>query len=127
MKKSAKSKSKDEAEYVVVYSTEKAQEKHCATCKRAQSKCNCSPNLLAAVGKLTPSVRFERKGRGGKSVTIVSKLPAHETLLKKLLKSLKSQLGCGGTSYVIDGEGVIEIQGEQQERILDLLLKWDGR
>lgn len=73
---------------------------------------------------LKPAIRMERKGRGGKSVTVLFKLPAHETLLKALLQHLKKSLGSGGTSYVKDQEGIVEVQGEHQKIIPDLLKKF---
>ncbi len=57
-------------------------------------------------------------GRGGKTVTIVTgfmgiRLPEKESLCKKM----RSACGCGGT--VKDGE--IEIQGDQREKIAQIL------
>ena len=62
---------------------------------------------------IKPVIRIEKKGRGGKSVTRVGRLPAHERFLKELAASMKKSVGCGGTWYLIDGEGVVELQGER--------------
>jgi len=123
MKKKSKGKS-EEGEYVLVYSTDAPSEKNCLNCRRPLSACVCKTNELASVGKLRPAYRIEKKGRGGKTVSVISKLPAHETFLKKLLSHLKSSLGTGGTFYISEGEGVIEIQGEQKEKILDLISRY---
>ncbi len=60
-------------------------------------------------------VRIHRtsKGRGGKTVTLVSGLPDNERALDALLKELKQHCGAGGTR---DG-AVLEIQGEHRERL----------
>ncbi len=60
-------------------------------------------------------VRIHRtsKGRGGKTVTLVSGLPNNERALDALLKELKQHCGAGGTR---DG-AVLEIQGEHRERL----------
>ena len=64
-------------------------------------------------------LRIEKAGRGGKTVTIVSRLQMHPAGKESLLKELKSACGAGGT--LKDGE--LEIQGEQRVRIKALLEK----
>ena len=70
-------------------------------------------------GKAVPpkqqSVRvgIERKGRGGKTVSLVTGVTAAPAELEKLCKQLKNSLGTGGA---VKGQ-VIEIQGDQRERI----------
>jgi len=61
----------------------------------------------------------ESKGRGGKTVCIISGLNLPEETLKILLKRLKSQLGTGGAVK----NGCIEIQGDHREKLLDMLEK----
>lgn len=58
-------------------------------------------------------LKKESKGRGGKGVTLVTGLPLTDSELKSLAKELKQLCGTGGTVK----EGVIEIQGEQRERL----------
>jgi translation initiation factor 1 len=58
-------------------------------------------------------------GRGGKAVSLVKNLTLSPDDLKSLAKRLKQECGTGGTVK----EGVIEIQGEQRERIADVLRK----
>jgi translation initiation factor 1 len=58
-------------------------------------------------------------GRGGKAVSLVKNLTLSADDLKSLAKRLKQECGTGGTVK----EGVIEIQGEQRERIADVLRK----
>ena len=61
--------------------------------------------------------RLEKGGRGGKTVTVIDRLPRQEKFLKELCKELKSKCGSGGT-YSLEGEdGLIEIQGDKREAI----------
>ena len=62
-------------------------------------------------------VAIEKKGRGGKTVTVVSGFTGTEDDMKDLGKLLKTKCGVGGS--VKDGE--ILIQGEFKQRIIDLL------
>ena len=63
---------------------------------------------LARTGKLV--LRRERKGHGGKTVTVVEGLPPEA--LAAACKALKTALGCGA---VVDGATVV-VQGDQVER-----------
>jgi predicted translation initiation factor SUI1 len=69
--------------------------------------------------KSAPVVRLgrETKGRRGKGVTTVSDVPLDEAGLLELAAKLKSRCGTGGT---VKG-GVIEIQGDQRDRLTELL------
>ena len=62
-------------------------------------------------------VSIEKKGRGGKTVTLVSGFIGTDDDLKELGKLLKTKCGVGGSTK--DGE--ILIQGEFKQRIIDLL------
>lgn len=65
--------------------------------------------------------RLESNGRGGKTVTVLDKLPGYEPFVKELTKDLKVKCGVGG-SYKIDGKNaVIEIQGDKREAIKKIL------
>lgn len=61
----------------------------------------------------------DRKGRGGKTVTIIDGLPYSSDQLKDLAKSIKRQCGTGGAIK----EGKIEIQGDVRDLILPMLQK----
>jgi translation initiation factor 1 len=61
----------------------------------------------------------ESSGRGGKAVTLVKNLALSPDDLKALAKKLKEWCGTGGTIK----DGVIEIQGEQRDRIVEVLRK----
>ena len=58
-------------------------------------------------------VRMERKGRGGKEVTVVDKLELKPAELEIWCRDLKSALGCGGT---VDGD-LIVLQGDLRTRL----------
>lgn len=62
-------------------------------------------------------VRLERKGRGGKDVTVVEQLGLDGKELEVWLKALKGQLGCGGA---VEGEALV-LQGDLRKRIEPLL------
>jgi len=62
-------------------------------------------------------LKKETKGRGGKGVTLVTGLDLNNEELKKLAKDLKQLCGTGGTVK----DGVIEIQGEQRDRMKPFL------
>lgn len=62
-------------------------------------------------------VSIEKKGRGGKTVTVISGFIGREEDLKQLGKLLKTKCGVGGS--VKDYE--ILIQGEMKQRVIDLL------
>ncbi len=64
-------------------------------------------------------VRKERKGRGGKCVTVVEGLPMNPENLESLLKKFKEMLGTGGT---IKGNSLI-IQGDRSAPIINELRK----
>ncbi len=62
-------------------------------------------------------VRFERKGRGGKAVTIVERLGLAPGELSAWLGELKRALGCGGQ---VEGDALV-LQGDLRERVRPLL------
>lgn len=63
----------------------------------------------------------EKKGRGGKVVTVVSGLPLAGNDLKAYAKKLKKRCGGGGSVK----EGNIELQGDHVDVMVDVLKK-DG-
>jgi len=62
-------------------------------------------------------VRYERKHRGGKEVTIVDKLELAEPELTTWCRELKQALGCGGSLE----DKMIVLQGDQRPRLPALL------
>lgn len=95
---------------------------HCERCGELEQDCECpdpEPERAPPESQ-TARVRLERRKKG-KQVTIVDGLaeghPGRH--LGDLLTRLKNACGAGGT---IQG-GVIEVQGDHRERIVDLLKK----
>jgi translation initiation factor 1 len=67
----------------------------------------------------TVSLHRETKGRGGKGVTLLKGLVLSEADITSLCKTIKQACGSGGTVK----DGVIEIQGQEREKIADVLRK----
>ena len=64
-------------------------------------------------------LRMEKKGRSGKTVTLVYDLPKNDAFLKELAAELKRACGTGGAVV----EGGVEIQGDLRNRIRDVLIR----
>lgn len=94
-----------------VYSTEAG--RLCPGCGRALAACVCKQKT-GPLGDGNVKVRRETGGRGGKTVTAVRGLPLDEVALQQLAKQLKAACGTGGTCK----DGVVEIQGDQVERVM---------
>jgi translation initiation factor 1 len=62
---------------------------------------------------------MEKKGRGGKTVTVVDGLPRNSEFLKALSQELKRACGTGGA--VLDG--AVELQGDLRDRVRACLEK----
>ena len=62
-------------------------------------------------------VSMEKKGHGGKTVTLIKGFVGSDDDLKELGKLLKTKCGVGGSTK--DGEVII--QGDFKQRIIDLL------
>ena len=58
-------------------------------------------------------IRKESKGRGGKTVSVITGLPLADSELKELGKQLKQLCGTGGA---VKG-GAVEIQGEHRDKL----------
>lgn len=83
----------------------------------AQPPKNPAAAVPALQGNTPVRVGRERKGRGGKTVSIITGVMSREAGQQALLKLLKNKLGTGGTLE----EGVIIIQGDHRQRIVELL------
>ena len=91
-------------------------------CGWPQRDCRCSNQRDAkdaVPARIVAKLRTEKKGRGGKTVTVVYGLPQNAEFLRELSQELKRACGTGGT--VID-DGV-ELQGDLRERVRDVLVE----
>ncbi len=94
----------------LVYSSDKG--RMCPDCAQPVGACTCRrEQKQPAAGPVR--LRLERKGRGGKAVTVVSDLPLVGAELKQLAKTLKQRCGSGGTLK----QGNIEIQGDHRDSV----------
>jgi len=100
----------------LVYTT--GQGRLCPGCGQAVARCRCRP---AATGSPTGDgvvrVRRETSGRKGKGVTVIRGVPLAGAELAQLATDLKRLCGSGGTLK----QGVIEIQGDHVDRLIDEL------
>jgi translation initiation factor 1 len=71
-----------------------------------------------AARQQTARIARDKKGRGGKTVTVISGLRHDPATLETLLRKLKQQCGAGGTLKA----GDIEIQGDHRERVAAALV-----
>jgi translation initiation factor 1 len=85
-------------EYKLVYSDDP---------NRKKEKSKSAPGTGRAV------LRVERKGRGGKIVTIIEQLALSAEDMRKLLKELQQLCGTGGTLK----ENHLELQGDCREKV----------
>jgi translation initiation factor 1 len=110
-------------DYKLVYSTDRETNEKCPKCKNLKVECTCAAAPEVQASAVTAKLRMEKKGRGGKAVSVVFNLPPNQDFLDGLCGKLKKACGVGGTSYIEDGSGFIEIQGEKLDRLRELLAK----
>lgn len=102
----------------LVYSTDGG--RHCPQCRRPKPECICQKKSgTASAGDGVVRIGRETKGRKGKGVSTVSGVPLGEKELKALAKQLKARCGSGGTVR----DGIIEIQGDHRDLLLEELQK----
>lgn len=98
----------------LVYSTD--QGRTCPKCGWPANNCQCSSRAAAdesVPSRVTARLRMEKKGRGGKTMTVVDGLPRNSAFLKDLCGELKRLCGTGGAVV----EAAIELQGDLRERL----------
>ncbi len=101
----------------LVYSTDSG--RMCPACRQPVADCVCGQPASAPAGDGIVRVSRETKGRAGKGVTLVKGLALDAAALARTAKQLKAACGSGGTVK----DGVIEVQGEHCERVIEHLTK----
>ena len=101
----------------LVYSTEHG--RICPGCNRPVAACTCKAKPAATKSDGIVRVGRETKGRKGSGVTTITGLPLGPAELKELGSQLKKRCGTGGTVK----DGVIEIQGDHRDMLVEALQK----
>src|SRR5687767_9525588 len=103
----------------VVYSTSAG--RMCPDCGAPVEQCRCSLETAnePVPSRIVAKLRMERKGRGGKTVTVVDGLPRNAAFLKELCHDLKRAAGCGGAVQ----DGAVELQGDLRDRAREILAR----
>ncbi|MDQ2822316.1 MAG: translation initiation factor Sui1 [Pseudomonadota bacterium] len=105
---------KSSSNSTLVYSTDGG--RTCPACRQQLAQCTCQ-SKNAILGNGVVRVSRETKGRGGKSVTLVKGLALDAEALAVLGKQLRTACGTGGTVK----DGVIEVQGDHCEQVMEVL------
>lgn len=100
----------------------------CTGCGWPVKDCKCSSNRKidqTVPATVVVKLRLEKKGRGGKTVTVVYDLPDNAAFLKDLAQELKRACATGGGV----ADTTIELQGDLRDRVRELLEKkgWEVR
>jgi len=105
---------------ITVYSTERG--RVCPRCGWPVSDCRCAETLAAGrepvPEEVAGTLRVESRA-SGKQVTVVTGLPDNREYLGALCRELKKACGTGGSVEA----GAVALQGDQRERLRDLLPK----
>lgn len=88
----------------------------CPSCRQPLAACACTAPARP-VGDGIVRVSRETAGRKGKGVTLVRGLALDDAALAELGRQLKAACGSGGTVK----DGVVEIQGDHSDRIVEVL------
>jgi translation initiation factor 1 len=99
----------------LVYSTDTG--RMCPDCRQPVAQCICKTKSVVPAVDGVVRVSRETKGRGGKAVTLVKGVALDPTALAELGKKLKAACGSGGTVK----DGVIEVQGDHCDHIMEVL------
>lgn len=91
----------------------------CPACERPIADCACRREVAPPQGDGIVRVARETKGRKGAGVTLITGVPLAPSALDDLCRDLKRSCGTGGTVK----DGVIEIQGDQRDRLIAALEK----
>ncbi len=99
----------------LVYSTQSG--RMCPGCRRPIAQCTCASASPAAPSDGIVRVSRETKGRKGAGATLIRGLALDAEALQRLGKELRTLCACGGTTK----DGVIEMQGDHRDRVVEYL------
>lgn len=88
----------------------------CPGCGRPVDACICKQAIIPATDGVV-RVSLETKGRKGKGVTVIRGVPLGVDALAEFGKQLRQGCGSGGTIK----DGVIEVQGDHRDTVLEML------
>jgi translation initiation factor 1 len=100
----------------LVYSTDSGRVSNCPVCGKPYKQCRCDQPLENCSGRKNDGivrVMRDRKGRGGKTVTVIVGVMGSEAELTTLAQQLKKLCGSGGTVK----DSTIEIQGDHCDKV----------
>ena len=95
----------------------------CPDCGWPKGNCQCSKQFDQPVPlRIVAKLRMEKKGRSGKTVTVIDGLPKNSAFLEDLSQELKRACGTGGSVSSVSG-GAVELQGNLRDRVRTFLEK----
>ena len=94
----------------------------CTTCKNLFRKCKCKNERSKLNSKTAFRIFFEKKGRKGSGVTVISGLSLDKKELRNVAANLKKHCGVGGS---LKNNNYIELQGDQKIKAEAYLRKHD--
>ena len=98
----------------VVYSTDPDWQKKCNKCEKPLDDCICAKPMSNTFRNQVAYITRDRKGRGGKTVTVISNLSGD---IKSLQKELQKKCASGGALK----RSTLEIQGDHVKKIRMIL------
>jgi translation initiation factor 1 len=102
----------------LVYSTDAG--RMCPDCGKAIAACVCGKISVRSESGAGIRVSRQTKGRGGKTVTRIEGVPLGDDALRQLGKQLRSACGSGGTVK----DGMIEVQGDRCDKVMEALKQY---
>ena len=94
----------------------------CQGCGWPDNACKCSSQRAPSAAiptRIVAKLRMEKKGRGGKTVTVVAGLNLDDAALAALSRRLKAACGTGGTVK----DRTLEFQGDHRDQLIALLTR----
>lgn len=92
----------------------------CRRCHLPQPDCRCQADAASRAAPAAPRDGFvriarDRKGRAGKTMTVISNIPGDDAALGEMTQKLKKLCGSGGTckdeEILIQGDHLSKIEG----------------